>query len=279
MLLRAAFFASLAIVGACSLVVSTADLAGDRDAQRDGSGDARSEAPPADASPSSPTDGGSLPGEDAASTSPCASPHVFCDDFDQGGVDLGSRWDAIETRSGTLALSSERAASPPRALRAVLHPASGRRDTKLTKTVAVDGNTVRVELDLFFDHTAGAYTEVDPLQVLVQPAPAGHRSSSLFVFVRSNGARFQYWTDRADGGQISLENEIPLGGGAWHHLTLTLTRDPARATLLVDGVSSRIDTVAAPATTAVSVSIGGAYVEDLSNTWTIDVDNVVVDAF
>lgn len=40
-------------------------------------------------------DDASFIGPDGA-TSPCSTPHLFCDDFDTGGTNLGTRWTSLK---------------------------------------------------------------------------------------------------------------------------------------------------------------------------------------
>ena len=270
MLVRGLAVTSLALVAACSLLVSTGDLAREGAAPvLDGASNDESSA-----DGSAPADGDAA----QAPPSPCASAHVFCDDFDDGGLDLASRWNDITADKGTLALSSERAVTAPRALRTRVGTGAGRLDTKLVKKVAVTGGTVRVELDVFLEGAEGSFEEVDPVSVTFRPGPFGHERSSIYVIHRPSRSGLLYFARPADGGAGTERiADLALTRGAWHHLTLTYSRDSSRATLSIDENTVYLDVLPGPSITSVEVAVGAPYVANLESTWTIDIDNVVVD--
>jgi len=202
----------------------------------------------------------------------------FCDDFEDGGVDLLSRWTSIHTNGGTMSITTERAVSPPRSVHTMLVPGPGNRDTKLVKTVPVVGGNARIDLDVFVERDDGGYTEVDPIEVVFRPGPPGYNHAALYVTLEASRTTLQYFLEKTDGGGFDEQRAaIPFAFGQWHHVTLTYTSDPPRVAVAIDGTTSVLDAVAGPPVTSLDVAIGAPYARDIGSTWTIDTDNVVVD--
>jgi hypothetical protein len=101
-------------------------------------------------------DSATLPDADAVAlldgSSACATPHTFCDDFDDGG--LGARWDLQRNVQGSLGLDTTVFVSPSRSLRVVADPsdASGPAyDVVLRKNFSGAFSGIHCEFDVMTD--------------------------------------------------------------------------------------------------------------------------------
>jgi hypothetical protein len=267
-------------LSACSLLVDSGGLAGgagagalDGAAAVDGTGG--SDAPPGIAS----AEGGALDG--ASSSSPCASVHTFCDDFDMPG-DLSTRWPEIEMAAGPLGFDTERSVSAPRSVRVSLHPGAGNPESKLSRNFPLkQGGSARVELDLYLGSAANNYQEIDPVGLQLDPPPAGYAFQGVYFSVEPNRTRLEYFADKTTGDNLYTDTTVPaLSRDAWHHLVFTISYAsmPPRATLSVDdGPLATVVLNAASSPTTLKAQFGAVYTAALNVDWPLNFDNVVVD--
>lgn len=226
---------------------------------------------------------GAEAGSDAAldspsSSSPCASSHAFCDDFDTGPADVATRWDVLHTTAGPMDLDTTRAKSAPRSLRMHLTPTTGNKDSRLGKDVAITNGTGRVELDMFMPTPTGPYTEVDPIGVELTPTPAGYDFHGLYLMVRSDGTFLQYFASKK---AANLDNRAPLSPiskNVWHHVVMTFSyaTTPPKGTISIDGDVGSVDMVA-PVATKLQLQLGASYTDTTNLDWSLSFDNVAVD--
>ncbi|MBX3199111.1 MAG: hypothetical protein KF850_29880 [Labilithrix sp.] len=272
---RLSVVVSIALSGACTLLIDTDDLdAGPAPiAPADDAGDTGPSASSTDAR----TDGGALEDADAGPGSPCAEPHAFCDDFDDGSDDLAARWDSLKTQAGPVSIATDRWVSAPRALRAVVAPHTATLGSALQKVVAIPNGKVNVEVDLHVEHTDGSWVEVDPVEIILRPGPPGYDHHSLYLILHQTEQLFLYYAPKTDGGYDIRTQSASFAMGSWQHLVFTFESSPARATLAIDGVTVPLDTFAGPTVTSLELGVGAAYTENVTNDWKITLDNVVVD--
>ncbi|MBX3190345.1 MAG: hypothetical protein KF795_16235 [Labilithrix sp.] len=268
---------SIALTGACSLLIDTDDLdAGATTiAPIDDAGDTGADASRTDAA--SIPDGGSPADADAGQSSPCTQPHAFCDDFDDGNDDLATRWDSLTTESGPLSFATDLWISAPRSLRASVGPHDGIRRTGLRKALPIPNGKVRVEVDVHAAATAGTYGEVDPVEIILRPGPPGREYHSLYLIIQPNQRLLEYYLPKLEGGADNISQPVTFTNDAWHHLVFTFESSPARAALAIDGVTIALTAFAGPAVTSLELGVGAAYTEGVTNDWKLTLDNVVVD--
>ncbi len=268
---------------ACSLVVSTNGLSG---GPVDGSteGDAGSNASndgsvAADAKRIG--EGGSTFFPPDAAASPCSTPHLFCDDFDTGDpAALATRWSSVLQMAGPLSLDTNLVASPPRALHLAAQPGTGKRASELRKIVATTTSVVHVELDMFSSGPgAGTWAEIDPVEVTMNPAPAGFDYHSVSLGTYPDGINFEYYKSSGGTTAPGVTSKITLPFGKWVHLAVTIdyAASPHTAVLAVDGVTAAQLTIEGTPPSSVEVALGATYSEKLAVDWTLGFDNVVVE--
>ena len=217
-------------------------------------------------------------GDAPSSSSPCATVHAFCDDFDTGTTDLAARWDVLHTTAGPMLLDTTQPKSPPRSLRMHLTPTTGNKDSRLGKNVAVISGTARVELDIFIPTPAGPWTEVDPIGVQLTPTPTGYDFHGLYLVTRSDSTFLQYFASKKAG---NLDNRAPLSTiskDVWHHVVITFSyaTTPPKGTISVDGDVGSVDMVT-PVATKLELQLGASYTQDTNLDWSLYFDNATID--
>lgn len=224
-------------------------------------------------------DSTTLPDADAAASldgsSACATPHTFCDDFDDGG--LGARWDLQRNTQGSLALDTTTSVSPARSLRVVADPsdASGADyDIVLRKT--------------FSGAFSGIHCEVDVLTDSATPPQTG---SGFGINVSGSGTDYLVVWDLDEArlleeqGPAVTSHPIALPkSGQWTRIAVELAADtdagPGQLTLSYDGKQvASFPSLGQPSNaSAVSFDLGLALgYSPLSNPWHINYDNAWCD--
>ena len=222
--------------------------------------------------------------EDASSPpSPCAAVHTFCDDFDDAGADP-ARWDGIDTRAGAVTLDDTLAITKPRSLRVTLEARQGITGSSLTKNVDLRPGTTSALLE--FDYRADfpappwSFTEIDPLVLRIQPAPAGAKYQQFGFVVYPTGARFEYFGELLDGGSVFDDRNVALAYTGWHHVAvaLALGGGNVEGKLYLDGIETSTLAYATSAMGRLEILIGTPFVRESNVPVTFRYDNVVVDS-
>ena len=205
-------------------------------------------------------------------TSPCTSPHTFCDDFDDGS--LGATWDKTVNTGGSLS-QSKNAISPPYSLQATAQAGGA---YVLLQKFLPSANHIHYECDLMLaPGTDDGGFEVDYFDLASKPT--GYVSADL------NLERLNSAGDIEEFGHLSTmdagtykDDKIAEQFGTWKHLTVDIDYTKGSLAMAVDGTT--IDTMAMvpqlPAAQA-TLSVGITYTSGIKSVWTLYVDNVVVD--
>jgi hypothetical protein len=218
--------ALFAVLGACSLFVSTDGLTSDAvvDAAVDTSSDVRDASSTFDAITTADA------GTDAAFCNATAST-LFCDDFDHGAI--GATWDSAMTTAGaTLALDSTTFRSPP---------SSG--------AFTSGGNSSAANLIKSVAASVGNYRVAFSLRVATPPS-ASSAYQIIATFANGNGAQLELLegtggfsvNDRINGTYDTQYSDVPgLDVGAWHdvvvHLKFAASGGTTSASVDVDGTN------------------------------------------
>jgi hypothetical protein len=213
----------------------------------------------------------------ATASSVCTAVHTFCDDFDTGDTNLLTRWGELNTAAGPLDLDTTRSKSPPRSLRMNVMPETGVMDSHVGKTIDVKSGTGRVELDLFVPAPGGSYAEVDPIGIVLTPTPAGYDFHGLYLLILPGGNQLQYFASKKSG---NLDNRAPVKvtTDAWHHIVMTFsyTASPT-GTMTIDGDAEATVAMGSPTPTKLDLQLGASYANNVTATWSLGFDNVVID--
>lgn len=261
----------LLFLSACTLLVDVGGLSGGTDAASSGDGGPSPVLPNGEAGTDAPT------ADAASSTSPCAAPHTFCDDFDTGDPNLTTRWDELKTTAGPLDLDTTRSRSAPRSLRMKLTPTMGNQDSHLGKFVAVQNGTARAEVDLFVPTPVGSFKEVDPIGLELTPTPTGYDFHGLYLIIRPDGSKLQYFASKKSA---NVDNQAPvtITMDAWHHVVMTVSfaTTPPKGTISIDGDVGSVPMMG-PTATKLDLQLGADYTDTTNLDWSINFDNAVVD--
>ncbi len=222
-------------------------------------------------------DGATIDG-DVGRPSPCAVAHTFCDDFDD--LPLSQKWDFVRTTGGTVAHDTSLFVSAPRSLEVSVRPGSGVREALVHKdTPFANGEKVaELAYDLLVDRGSGSFKEVDYGVLMPSPPPENTRSHGITLVDRPSGMTVQYFRER-DGGQYDNEDapiELPEG---WVHVVLRVdyTVSPPLGSVTLNGGEPTTLSLSPTSLTSVSYEVGGTYIDDVSTSVVIHVDNVTFD--
>jgi hypothetical protein len=210
----------------CSLLVDTNGLSGGPAASPDGDApDGSSDAPGGDA----------LLDADVGFRDCDATPHDFCDDFDNGV--FGARWSGQTLTNGGVVSLDDAGLSPPNALRATLVPLhdGGNGGAALFKNIMRVASFVSCEFDvqilegdfqafdLSFEDDAGVTTY----------------GVSFNVGDTSPGAHLREYTVSGSTYVVLHQYSLPaMATGVWHHASFVVSiagGDAGSATLTIDG--------------------------------------------
>ena len=206
---------------------------------------------------------------------------LFCDDFDDGGPSLATRWDELKELAGPMDLDTSVSVSAPRSLR-LIHKgkagASGASVSALVKRIEVaDAKRITVDLDFQNDLAmTPTFGEIDPVVIGLLPPP-NLAAATFALLVTGSGAKLQRY---ADNGTSSETRDVPvnLSNRGWHHLTFKLVRgvDKISCTVVGDaGVESLPREFPASTWTSLVLKLGANYTENTQD-GTLRFDNVVV---
>ncbi|MBX3232877.1 MAG: hypothetical protein KIT84_42355 [Labilithrix sp.] len=271
---------------ACSFLVDTSDLivatpAASNDGDSgggavDGGGGAEGSATPVT------VDEAGAPDAAVDASSPCATAHAFCDDFDDARQEVGKGWTRVQTATGPVDFDDVVARSAPRSLRTAVTPAKGTRNGGLWKSISTPGGKLHVELDVFVEKAAaGAKADhMIPVEIDFYPPPATYEYHGVFLSVRNNQTVIAYFAERpqGQGDTYMVEAPVTFALGTWQHVVFDYDIPARKAVATVGGATFEVDVKETPTpTTSVEVAVGAPYVHEVEGTWTSRVDNVVVD--
>lgn len=262
---------------ACSLVVSLDGLS-----PSGGSGDASVDGPTGPEGGGA-ADAGPLPDAphadvDAARPSPCASPHLFCADFDE--ADPRAKWTSAAPSVLCVVTPDLAAPSAPRLLRcdttSVTTPEPHRKEVALT---GGKGFTVDVDLAMAVPDGASGF-EIDPI-TFAAVGSGGNAFVALAVYRGDlTHTSFEYNRRLPDGGveYPGIPVSIPRDG-SFHHLRATFASSPPTASIELDGVPVGTHLVDPVGTiTQAVVQVGLSYQGGQPPPSVVRIDDVVIDA-
>lgn len=272
---------TLAGASGCSLLVTTSGLAGDPETTVGGDGSVTTTGDAA-STDGAPADGAvrDAPIAPGDASSPCAAAHLFCDDFDTGDTNLGTRWDSFRQSSGPITLDTSTFLSAPRALRATLTPGNGVRVSELRKAFSPKSSKTRVDFDLLIEGPTGSFGELDPAGLEFYPPPSNLKDHGLAIAMYESQTVLQYHASPVGGGMsTAVETPFTLPTSRWVHVTMTAdysTPQPTGA-IALDGTQVAAVTMGGAAPSSIEVTLGLIYSEAATGTFTSVFDNVVVD--
>lgn len=238
-------------------------------------GDGGVDATGPDAPPDAPSS--DAPSADAAGDAgPCSGQHVFCDDFDDGP--LGANWDSkYLTDGGALGLTTVHATSTPNALAAtVAQTGPGiEGEAELQKNLPAADHT-RVQADVTI--AAGtSQNELDFIALLPKPPPPGFDYADLNLQLSKSTGYLEEYVHGADGGG-GQDLAVTETYATTKHVVLDLDFPSQTYALAIDGVPIVTMTLSPQIPKcALQLEVGDAYIEGSVGTWTVFVDDVIVD--
>jgi hypothetical protein len=211
----------------------------------------------------SPSDAGACPG------------HLFCSNFDGPSNDPTAGW-LPPTDPSPFAFDSINFVSPPHSLMVTVAPDDAR-TTALGTLVPIPNGNFHIELDVRMSASGDPATiELAPLLIDLEPVPTSLIGHSL-TLVRTTDSTFaEYFTDDDGGLHHASQSSVPVALATWHHVAVDYTRVTSQAQFTVDSVMSAVS-IATALTNEVFLEVGASFQVDLKSTWTINIDNVVID--
>lgn len=216
---------------------------------------------------------------DAASR-PCASAHLFCDDFDEGNDNPSTRWDDITSGAGPIAVIASDSVSAPRSLRVSLTSGSGSRMTTIEKRVA----TTRADITVGFDFRVATpssqdFGAISFATIALVPAPAGETEHGVTLYQYGDSQpQVAYYRDTREGRTDTKSDLDPnVAFGRWQRVTFEISGGAApKVSVRVDGSFAGAVEIAPVALTGVDIRLGLDTAEARTTT-TVHYDNVTVD--
>jgi hypothetical protein len=239
---------------------ATSDVKGS-DVSSDVTNDAALDGPPSDA------------GLDVK-TSPCATKHTFCDDFDDGAV--GATWDNIDNGVGGTLSQTTNAVSAPYALEAKVPSGPGHPYAMLQKYFPAAAH-VHFECDLIIVGSQATNMEIDYFDFSF--TPSGYVAGD-FNLERNNpgGTVEEISQTTADASSSFHDDNMSEELGSWKHLVVDIDFTKASFTMTVDGQTVDAMSMTPPLSSAqATLSVGATYTGGLTAQWSVITDNVVVD--
>lgn len=215
----------------------------------------------------------------ADSGSPCASQHLFCEDFDRGPI--SARWDELAGDSGALGITTTTAVSTPSALEMnVRAGTNGGNGSNVLKKLRLPAQRFRVTFDVRVE-TTGTVGEVDPMFVELVP---GAPDTTFHIFALAyypDRTNFEQNRGQPDGGNLLEAVAVPLTVGKWQNVTLTFVPGTfsVDVTATVGGTTSPPLSFPRSSYESAYLRFGAPYVGNAQGTAKTFVDNVVVDTF
>jgi hypothetical protein len=247
------------------------DDAGGGDATADVTNDVAKDGTPAtDAT----LDGGPTDAGLDVKTSPCAVQHTFCDDFDDGS--LGSRWDKTENGGGGTLSQSTTAVTPPYSFQAQV-PGGSNHPYALLQKFLTASQHIHYECDIMIIGSQTTNFEIDYYDLAFVPTGFTYGNFNL-ERLNSGGTSEEIAT--ADGADADTFNDDNISEEftSWKHLVADVDYTKSTFTVTVDGATIDAMSMKPPLASAPStLGVGLTYSAGLTATWTILIDNVVID--
>jgi hypothetical protein len=267
-------------LSACSLLVGTSGLEGDP-STTPGASDAGGDVavtieggPPPDSGSGEAGDAG---GGDAP---PCAVAHTFCDDFDTGDTNAVNRWDDGVLAFGTLAMDTTRFVSAPRSLSFKTSQKAGVTEAFIERTLPMPSGRAHVELEMFVGTESGAFTEVDPVGVELNPPPSGYSFNGGYLVLRDGELRAQAFAEATSGSNYNVTKPIgAIQRDHWYHVVIDIDGKAAGGPKLDVTVDGKTVTMTLPPSspTSTAIGVGAVYADSSGGVWPFNFDDVVVD--
>ena len=275
---RALVASALALVACSGTYVLSQDAGVRADASSDASPEVVS-APP-DAGSDAPIVTVPDASPDAPPASICTGKFLFCDDFDDASVPPALRWSSITTAAGSFDYDDTTFVSPGHSLRLQLNPNADSQKSSLSKDIDVPSGDFRVSFDVRVDFPpSGSFSEIDPMEILLQPLPAGVREQGLYLTLYPEGPRFEAFRSFSDGGKSNTNG--PVGGalGVFNRVVLTVRGSSASftASLAVGGGAPLTHTLPWERPTKMALKLGAPYTSAAKIAGTLRFDNVLVE--
>jgi hypothetical protein len=267
----------LACVSACGLFPDLGALTSDAGGGSDATSDVTT---PSDATPADVTKDVTLldaPPSDAGldvKTSPCTAKHTFCDDFDKGT--LGATWDYTNNGGGGTLSQTTSSVTAPYALQAQVPGGGGHPYAMLQKYFPASAH-VHFECDIMIVGSQSSQMEIDYFDFAF--VPTGYTYGD-FNLERLNPGGTSEEISKANGADADIYNDDDITEEltSWKHLVADVDYTKSTFTVVVDGVTIDAMSMTPPLVSAQStMGVGITYAASLSATWSVLVDNVVVD--
>ena len=215
-----------------------------------------------------------------AARSPCATPSLFCDDFDEVGGGPGAKWSSTDTTAGAFDFDETAFVSPRRAVRVQVVPGQGSRSSSLAKHIDVPptGN-LRISFDARFDRPPGPFGEIDPLVITFLPLAPGNKMQLFAVATYRETENFELFQEFTRGGSSHSDTPLVVSYGKYQHYDIVLRSSGGNvtATLTIDGQAPATLSLAASPVTKITLSIGAPHTFNADTTATLRFDNVRVE--
>lgn len=271
--------AVLPLLGACSLLVATDELAASGPIAEAG-------APEAGPDSTAPLEGGSEPALDAEAGTPgfCEEhPATFCADFsDSSRAEDG--WSSVDRLGGDLGLGM--AGSAPPALEASLSPGTGDRAARLLRDFPSVPSEIHLELKMFVGVANARFREFVKIEFPTthEQAAPGRGSSGLMLQTVDDELALRVEAFDASGAPFSTNHVAGarLSFGKWVHVALGAVLSPTNGSveLKLDGAvvlsKSGIPTVG-DGLVAARLAVG-AFAYDLTEPASDLFDDILFDA-
>jgi hypothetical protein len=261
---------ALVLLSSC-LFPNLGSLSGDDAGGSDATTDVTNDGTPASDATS---DGGPTDAGLDVKTSPCAVQHTFCDDFDDGS--LGARWDKTDNGGGGTLSQSSNAVTPPFSFQAQVPGGSNHPYALLQKFLDASQH-IHYECDIMIIGSQSTSFELDYYDLAFKPAGYTYGNFNL---ERLNPGGTSEEIAMANGADADTYNDDNLTEEftTWKHLVADVDFGKSTFTLIVDGATIDAMSMKPPLASAPStLGVGLTYSAGLTATWTVLIDNVVID--
>ena len=212
---------------------------------------------------------------------PCATALLFCRDFDDSARDFTTGFVRPSTSAGPFSFDTTNFASAPRSLLATVNARTqaGALSTSLWRDFSIPpGGRIQVAFD-FRASALGSTSVIDlsPIELRLDPPPTGKELVGANLSLREGSWKVFGWS-QGDGIEESpsarLDAPAPLD--TWHHLAVLYDQGVNQFTFTLDGNSASV-TMTSVTPTTLKVGIGAPYTRLPAGTWSVNIDNYVVD--
>lgn len=214
---------------------------------------------------------------DATPPSPCASKHLFCDDFEDKS--LGEAWDGVDDDATLLGLEASSAcAHGSRCLRARLDPDPAH-EASLRRTLRLPAGGLSVSMTVTLTGLVQTGTGGVGFMFVSVPLPVGTRFRHFNFFASSAGVAIQSAQSLEDGGGGGNSRTLaPFVTGPRRVKVVVVPRvGLVEATASVDDGAPMAVTLEGATSDQVTLVVGASYRPGITGGF-VHVDDVVVDA-